>query len=81
MKLSEFIALSEEHKRSAVLTCGVPVAKRSLSNQEVILYQLHGFYVETFCNMDNKEIDEYRLIHDPKHLSSYLSSISIDNLF
>jgi hypothetical protein len=80
MKLSEFIALPEDHKRSTVMTEGVAIAKRYLSNQMVFLYQLHEFYVETYCCYKCKEIEEYRVFQDTKQLLPYLSTIQIDHL-
>ncbi|PVD50718.1 hypothetical protein DC498_18285 [Terrimonas sp.] len=80
MKLSEFIALPEDHKRSTVMTEGVAIAKRCLNNQMIFLYQLHGFYVETYCCYKCKEIGEYRVFQDTKQLIPYLDAIQIDHL-
>lgn len=78
MKLSEFIALSQEEKRFAVTHEGVPIAKRVVNDYMVFLFQLPGFYVETYCCQESKEIREYRLFHDLKHLAAYLEAIKID---
>ncbi|MBL0154870.1 MAG: hypothetical protein IPP93_15855 [Chitinophagaceae bacterium] len=80
MKLSEFIALPEDHKRSTVLTQGVAIAKRELSNQLVFLFQLNEYYVETFCCYKSKEIIEYRVFQNTKQLEPYLDAIRIDDL-
>ncbi|HMU59692.1 MAG TPA: hypothetical protein PKD42_15570 [Chitinophagaceae bacterium] len=80
MKLSEFIALSEEEKRAVVLQDGVAIAKRDLPDYMVFLFQLSHFYVETFCSHKSKEIMEYRVIYNTKHLTPYLETISIDHL-
>jgi len=80
MKLSEFIALSEEQKRSTVLTHGVPIAKRHLSDHLVFLFQLQGYYVETYCCYNSKEIQEYRVFQNTKQLTPYLEEIPIDHL-
>jgi hypothetical protein len=80
MKLSEFIRLNEEEKRSTVLQQGVPVAKRQLVDYMVFLFQLSGYYVETYCCQQTKEIHEYRTIHSIDHLSLYLDAIPIDHL-
>lgn len=81
MKLSEFIRLSETDKRSTVLQQGVAIAKRQTEKQMVFLFQLWGYYVETYCSMETKEIQEYRTIYKTDHLSHYLEHISIDALF
>ena len=78
MKLSEFIVLPQEEKRSAVLQEGVPVAQRKWLNYMVFLFQLPDFYVETFCCQESKEVQEYRVFHNPEHLRPYLQRISID---
>jgi hypothetical protein len=78
MKLSEFIMLPQEEKRSAVLQEGVPVAQRKWLNYMVFLFQLPDFYVETFCCRESKEVREYRVFHNPEHLRPYLQTISID---
>lgn len=49
MRLSEFIALPEDHKRSTVLTQGVAIAKRQEIDRHVFLFQLNEYYVETYC--------------------------------
>jgi hypothetical protein len=80
MKLSEFIALSEQEKRAFVLQQGVAIAKRDLPGYLVFLYQLSYFYVETYCCPQTKEIMEYRTIYCTKHLTPYLEKIPIDHL-
>lgn len=80
MKLSEFIALPEDHKRSFVLTEGVAIAKRHFNGQMVFLYHLPEFYVETYCCHKGKEIEEYRILLDIKYLTPYLNAIRIDHL-
>lgn len=80
MKLSEFIALSEEEKRAAVMQEGVAIAKRDLPDYTVFLFQLSCFYVETFCSQQTQEIMEYRVLYSTRHLTPYLENISIEHL-
>ncbi|RYY61168.1 MAG: hypothetical protein EOO05_07330 [Chitinophagaceae bacterium] len=80
MKLSEFIALPEDHKRATVLQEGVPIAKRHLDHRLVFLFQIQEYYVETFCCCKSKEILEYRVFQNTKQLAPYLDAIEIDNL-
>lgn len=77
MKLSEFIVLPQDEKRTAVLAEGVPVAQRSLENQMVFLFQLPEFFVETYCSKQSKVIEEYRAFYKPQHLQPYLEKIVI----
>ena len=80
MKLSEFIMLTQEEKRLAVVNEGVPIAQRVLLDYMIFLFQLPGFYVETFCCRESKEVKEYRVFHKAEHLTPYLGAISIDDL-
>lgn len=77
MKLSEFIVLPQDEKRTAVLQEGVPVAQRSLESQMVFLFQLPEFFVETYCNKQSKAIEEYRVFYKPQHLQPYLEKIVV----
>ena len=80
MRLSEFIALPEDLKRSTVLTEGVAIAKRQETNRQVFLFQLSEYYVETLCCTRSKEIMEYRVFDDTKQLTPYLEAIEIGHL-
>jgi len=80
MKLSEFIVLTQQEKRLTVIQEGVPIAKRHFNNYMVFLFQLPNYYVETFCCLESKAIEEFRVFHNPSHLAPYLDEISIDNL-
>ncbi|MFL5809607.1 MAG: hypothetical protein ACJ749_08800 [Flavisolibacter sp.] len=80
MKLSDFILLNEQDKKSALLHLGVLVGKRKNDVQRVFLFQLESYYVETFCNIDNKAIEEFRVFEDTNPLLPYLDMLSIDDL-
>lgn len=80
MKLSDFIMLNEEEKKLTVLHQGILVAKRNNSNLIVFLFQLEGYYVETYCNRENKAIEEFRIFDDTRLLNPYLETISINDL-
>lgn len=77
MKLSEFIVLPQDEKRTAVLREGVPVAQRALDTQMVFLFQLPDFFVETYCSKESKLVEEYRAYYQPRHLQPYLDRIEI----
>ena len=80
MKLSEFIALTEDQKRSTVLSKGVVLAKRSFNEQVIFLFQLSEYYVEIFCCVTSKEVLEYRAFGDTRELALYLDEIPIQDL-
>lgn len=80
MKLSEFITLTEDQKRSTVLSKGVVLAKRVLNEQVVFLFQLFEYYVEIYCCGTSKEVLEYRAFGDTIQLDAYLEAIPINHL-
>jgi hypothetical protein len=80
MKLSEFILLNEDEKRVVVLHVGVLVAKRTSDGCCVFLFQLGSFYVEVFCNLADKAVQEYRAYTEVDQLTPYLDSIELDGL-
>lgn len=80
MKLSDFILLDEEEKKRTVLHAGVLIGKRRSLISMAFLFQLDNFYVETFFNTQNKDIEEFRMFDQTRFLDPYLSNISIDGL-
>ena len=80
MKLSGFILLSIEEKKSAVLHKGVLVSKKAGAEHLVFLFQLNAFYVEVVCNLKLKTILEYRAFEETRFLAPYLEAISIQHL-
>lgn len=80
MRLSEFILLNEQEKKSAVLHRGILLAKRSNFESMVFLFQLGSYYVEAYCNPANKAIEEYRMFDNIEVLNPYLDAIPLDDL-
>ena len=80
MKLSEFILLSEEDKKYAVMNNAVVLAQRSYPETIVFLFQLDYYYIEAYCSKTDKSIEEYRVLPDANAISHYLEAIPIDDL-
>jgi hypothetical protein len=80
MKLSDFIMLDSEDKKAIVLHEGVLVGKRDVMNCKVFLFQMDHYYVETYCNMATKSVEEYRVFKSTAHLFPYLNQIPIDDI-
>jgi hypothetical protein len=80
MKLSDFILLDEGKKKMVVLHEGILIGKRNKFDYLVFLFQMDNYYVETYCNLKNKAIEEYRVFDNTKLLKPYLEAISIDDL-
>ena len=80
MKLSDFILLSLEQKGNVALHEGILVGKRTLGQHLVFLFQLGSFYVELFCNIDNRQMEEVMVFDKVHLLNPYLEAIPIDDL-
>ena len=80
MKLSDFILLNEGEKKSVVLHQGILVGKRRSRETQIFLFQLNSYYVETFCNVSSKAVEEYRIFDGTECLSPYLETISLEGL-
>lgn len=80
MRLSDFILLSKEKKKWAVLHEGVLVGKRYDNAQKVFLFQFENYYVEMVCNPLNKAVEEFRVFDDTQSLLPYLQAIPLDDL-
>ena len=80
MKLSEFILLNEAEKKWSVMNHAVPLAQRSYADLIVFLFQLEDYYVEAYCNVADKSIEEYRVLPDTNAIRLYLEAIPIDEL-
>ena len=80
MKLSDFLLLSEVEKMKIILHDGVLIGKRFTSDFTIFLFQMNSFYVESYCNMDSKVVEEFRLFTSIDLLCPYLEMISLDNI-
>lgn len=80
MKLSDFILLSEEEKKMAVLHAGVLIGKRRDVDTMAFLFRFKDYYVETFFNPGSKTIREFRMFDQTTLLQPYLDSIRLDDI-
>lgn len=80
MKLSEFILLNEQGKKSALMNNGVALAKITAPHVVIFLFQMDCYYIEAYCNKASKAIEEYRVLPDANAISHYLEGIPIDDL-
>lgn len=80
MKLSEFILLNEGEKKQAVYNKAVVLARRTYPDVIIFLFQLEDYYIETYCNVSNKAIEEYRVLPDTNAIGQYLEAIHIDDI-
>ena len=80
MKLSDFILLNEEQKKGTLLHEGVLIGKRNLGDYLIFLFQFPNYYVESYCNCENKSIMEFRAFTHLEPLYPYLDAISLGDL-
>ena len=80
MKLSEFILLNEADKKCAVMNNAVPLAQRTYLDKIVFLFQLEDYYIEAYCRIADKTIEEYCVLPDTNAIRHYLEAIPIDDL-
>jgi hypothetical protein len=81
MRLSDFILLSKDQKREVLLNQGILIAKRMNLESHIFLFQLDLFYVEIYCNLQTKDVTEYRSFEKTTLLTPYFDGIPIDDLF
>ena len=80
LSLTEFIDLPEEAQFETLYQNAVYVGKRKKGQQQVVLFQLHGFYVEVYYKRYRKEIDHIVTTHSTDILQPYLEQINIAEL-
>ena len=64
MKLSEFILLNEADKKYTVMNKAVALAQRTCLDKIVFLFQLENYYIEAYCNITDKTVEEYCVLPD-----------------
>jgi hypothetical protein len=80
MKLSDFLLLSLEQKGKIALHEGVLIGKRTTNTHLIFLFQIDRFYIELFCNLESRLMEEVRMFNETKPLSPYIETIPIDDL-
>jgi len=80
MKLSEFIVLDEADKKQAVMNNAVALATRTSPGVIIFLFQIEDYYVEAYCNVTSKKIEEYCVLPGVNAIEHYLEAIPITDL-
>lgn len=80
MNLKQFKTMSEEKQHRNLLLYGSCVADRMIGNTHILLFQLHGFYVEVFFNENGDEVINTRSFEDTDELLPYLEQIDVNGL-
>jgi hypothetical protein len=77
LSLTEFIDVPQSVQFEVLHKHGVYVGKRKIDKQTVVLFQLHGFYVEVYYKHYRKVIDRLDLSDSTDMLLPYLDQVSI----
>lgn len=80
ISLREFVDLPEELQLEVLHKHGAYVGKRRLNGRVVVLYQLHGFYVELFYRQYRKVVDQIISAEHTGILQPYLDQVNIKDL-
>jgi hypothetical protein len=80
LSLTEFMDLPQELQFNVLHKHGVYVGKRKIAHQTVVLFQLHGFYVEVYYKQYRKIIDHIVTSDSTEILQPYLDQINIRDL-
>jgi len=80
LSLKEFMDLPKELQFEVLHKHGVYVGKRKVNNQAVVLFQLHGFYVEVYYKQYRKLVDQIVTSNSTEILQPYLDQINIRDL-
>jgi hypothetical protein len=77
LSLTEFMDLPQEVQFEVLHKHGVYVGKRKVERQTVVLFQLHGFYVEVYYKQYRKIADHIISSDNTDILQPYLEQINI----
>ena len=80
LSLTEFINLPQELQFETLHKHAVYVGKRKKEQQPIVLFQLHGFYVEVYYEKYRKVIDHIITTDSADILQPYLEQINIREL-
>lgn len=80
LSLSEFIELPQQLQFEILHKHGVYIGKRKIDKQTVVLFQLHGFYVEVYYKQYRKVINHIVTSDSTEILQPYLDQIHLKGL-
>lgn len=80
MTLKQFKALSKEAQQKMVMKNGVFLADRYTPHITIVLYQLHGFYIELYFHSENNQLTWVKCFDSIDDLEPYLSEIDLSHL-
>jgi hypothetical protein len=78
--LREFLQLTEKEQFDLIRQDGVHVGKRKIGHQTILLFQLHGFYVEVYYKEYRKVVDRIHTSDSTDILQPYLDQVHVRDL-
>lgn len=79
MTYQQFEALSARQQHRELLLNGVCIANRKTEHTEALLFQLNGFYMEVFFDLEGDEVLYSRSFDNTDDLYPYLSHINVND--
>lgn len=80
MDLKQFRSASREVQEKMVKGEGVFLMERKSLGVSVLLFQLHGFYVEVFYNTSTEMVSFIKSFEDMDGIEAYLSMVDISEV-
>ena len=81
MTLEQFNKLDEDGKSNALWVNASLVDLIRKEYLTILLYQLHGFYVEVYYNYNKNQIEQFKSFNSVDQLEPYLDKISLEGIF
>jgi len=78
--LAEFLALLPEQQFDLLHSDGVYIGKRKAHGQTIILFQLHGFYVEVHYRRYRRDVEQLVTSKETEILQPYLEQVHVRDL-
>ena len=80
MTLNQFQLLSEEDQATTTWANGSFLAIGDMEHIKVLLYQIHGFYVEAFYNCESNKVEYFKSFSSTDDLEPYLQAIDLSDI-
>ena len=80
MTLQQFRSASREVQEKLVKMRGVFLMERKSLGVSVLLFQLHGFYIEVFYNTATSSVSFVKSFEDMDGIEAYLDKIDISEV-
>ncbi|HEX6334690.1 MAG TPA: hypothetical protein VFZ78_10720 [Flavisolibacter sp.] len=80
MTVSQFSVLTDDQKANLVYSEGVLIGLRKTFDCRILLYQLHGFYVEIWYQPSRNIIRNFLSFTSTDRLDPYLRKLSLEGI-